>query len=278
MGRSLTITEPRSRLSYKRLIVIIISLAFVTLVVQNIVHIHTLVKTNDVSDATILHALEIVQNKTSLNQKYEHEIGNSYAVDRGEVASCIYFSDKIPNNQSENPRPTAILHVGPHKTGTTSIQAAFSFYADSLAKENYFYLGKVNREYEGLFHCDDVVKPYVFDCIRSDVDILSFPLNKDKCSLARKNISNQIDHHRKLGHNIIISDESFAIGPVSNDRWDELRTILDGFHVKVIVCYRHYFDWIFSYYNHIYFPAQYHRYMWEWPKNGGVIVPSCKDV
>jgi hypothetical protein len=77
-----------------------------------------------------------------------------------------------------------------------------------------------------------------------------------------------LKHHR-LGHNLILSSEHISSKVQFSNPflWKELT---DGFNVRVIIGYRHYFDWFRSYYF-----QQHHggRYLREWPGQGGPIHP-----
>ena len=43
------------------------------------------------------------------------------------------------------------MHVGPMKMATTTVQDALTKYSETLELDNYFYLGKVNNEYEEYY-------------------------------------------------------------------------------------------------------------------------------
>jgi len=62
-------------------------------------------------------------------------------------------------------------------------------------------------------------------------------------------LKSRMDYHRVKGNNIIYSNEAFTNHLVDqNATWDCLKTMFSGWNVRVVIGYRHYFDWIRSWY------------------------------
>jgi hypothetical protein len=62
-------------------------------------------------------------------------------------------------------------------------------------------------------------------------------------------LKSRMDYHRAKGNNIIYSNEAFTNHLVDqNATWDCLKTMFSGWNVRVVIGYRHYFDWIRSWY------------------------------
>jgi len=167
------------------------------------------------------------QKKTPVRQEYQEEILNK--------------DDKksIPS------RPQIILHVGPPKTGTTSIQCGLSHIAEDLAVyDNYYFLGtpcpgrageeeiKANTGYDALKPLQTLYGPFL---------------------AAKKpppEFLEELDLHYKLKHNLIISVEKFASIPDKEKIMDNIRSTFDPkkWDVRIIITYRRYFEWVPSQY------------------------------
>eukprot|EP00535_Pseudo-nitzschia_heimii_P010207 CAMPEP_0197187294 /NCGR_PEP_ID=MMETSP1423-20130617/15613_1 /TAXON_ID=476441 /ORGANISM="Pseudo-nitzschia heimii, Strain UNC1101" /LENGTH=366 /DNA_ID=CAMNT_0042638839 /DNA_START=379 /DNA_END=1479 /DNA_ORIENTATION=- len=62
-------------------------------------------------------------------------------------------------------------------------------------------------------------------------------------------LKSRMDYHRLKGNNIIYSNEAFTNHLIDqNSTWNCLRSMLSGWNVRVVIGYRHYFDWIRSFY------------------------------
>ena len=59
------------------------------------------------------------------------------------IANPPFMQRKSVDNNKKNGRPSFIVHIGPHKTGTSFLQGTLCVQASDhvLAKENYYYLG-----------------------------------------------------------------------------------------------------------------------------------------
>ena len=225
--------------------------------------------------------------------------------------SILRSSKNGTNNRGSNStsKPLAIIHVGPPKTATTTIQVrpsvqwGLSFLSivntsrsfphvststiqqcglDRLSgklarKDNFFYLGNACRVGKAVRMNNDVESLQLFQLIwelQNGDDInpqqQSSLLNQTKASL---------EEHRRQHHNIILSSEHFTSQVLhwhGDDRgidddifFNRLKLLLEGFDVKVVIGYRHYFEWLSS----IYYQHHHHddRYLQWHDKHGGVM-------
>jgi hypothetical protein len=85
-------------------------------------------------------------------------------------------------------------------------------------------------------------------------------------------LQERMNHHRAMGNHMIFSLE--AMSNHLEDRpetWELFLSLFEGWNVRVVVAYRHYFDWIRSMY------FQQHigkRYREKWPHQKGMAHPS----
>ena len=162
--------------------------------------------------AVFASTLILLSRYNDQNSNIEEKLKEEYKVKREKLRmkrlekkkrqkpQCDYFkNDNASSDMSKI--PTAILHIGPHKTGSTSMQGALSFFAQALSEENYYFLGKVNKEYEEEFFCPDLMKQFFFDCVR-----LENGTDTEQCRKSRERFSSNVQRHRQHGHNIILSE------------------------------------------------------------------------
>ena len=204
--------------------------------------------------------------------------------------------NQAAQDHQEDIRPILILHVGPPKTGTTTIQEGLKVYAHELAgRDNYYFIGqsiektqftvpaptnttttelKTKTTYntfqmKELFYAhDDVCKELVHHLQQQHNVILSsehFISQFGRVSWSRlyntiflrtpsigvdqqrgggrnKNRNNRNHHRRRLAQRNRASRETNT--PVH----DEDHEPYFGFKVKIVVTYRHFFQWLPSYY------------------------------
>jgi hypothetical protein len=177
----------------------------------------------------------------------------------------LQFDDEFFQNSShtEKRRPYFILHVGPPKTATTSIQCGLNEHSGRLAQQdNYYYLGRSCPSTPQIMDNGmDPIKPLPY--------INNMGLHQPQFLQEMRQLF--VDQLRQ-GHNLILSTEHIASKgehQISNPfLWKKL---LQGFSVKVVVAYRHYFEWYPSFY---YQEHLRDRFRTQWPDEGGKPMPS----
>ncbi|GFH61090.1 hypothetical protein CTEN210_17566 [Chaetoceros tenuissimus] len=141
----------------------------------------------------------------------------------------------------------AVVHMGPHKTGTSSIQDASKKFQNELRKDGYEMPWAIAIE-------DPIVsnrKPNAW--IRQAHNQVRFAkcfipetfANKFSCIEDLLSAGQEIAKKRK---NVLISTEFFD--EIDATGIDKLTTYLSRWdEVKIVIYYRHFYSWIYSYYN-----------------------------
>jgi len=136
--------------------------------------------------------------------------------------------------------PTALLHVGPHKTGTTHIQNALVKYKDRLLRENIVWsIPRRMGNFEGL-----QVAPahhFMFRCLRHSC--------RDDDEPRTDRLLKAFDAARKKGKHIIISSE--VAGNLAVPACRVLKEMLNMFSVRVVYTYRELLSWLYSDYRQL---------------------------
>ena len=163
-----------------------------------------------------------------------------------------------------------VLHIGPQKTGSTTLQDAwsepFGILSESLRRDNYRY--RFIHPSSGFFDCD--------------VNQYGGYIN---CEASTK-LKSLIRTAKKDGQNLLLSDENL------DNRFPEtFREVIDSndWDVTVIVVYRRIHQWLVSWYDQINkttnkdakgnilidpYGHPYRREHTLWPDDGGVHIPT----
>ena len=170
--------------------------------------------------------------------------------------------------------PRLILHIGPHKTGTSSLQCDLSHYQNELYRNaSVAYLGRVysncvNRRNHRLIEGIDT-RSLINGCLSST-----------NCTEKEvwKSLEDQVAYFSKRNTSIIISDEAFSRIPANNVNGREmLYRLFDRYYpgrVYVVIYYRRYYEWMVSMWNEgkPYQNTARHLYkekFKKWPPEGG---------
>jgi len=178
-------------------------------------------------------------NITSYNTTYKtnlisEEITNTIAPNIGKNSSYL------------------IIHVGPIKTGSSSIQCNLQV-NPYLGQSDYIYLGKMERicaknklplnRPKILKYCYLDVQELVFEKMRK-----GFMNGRNKGYLQM--FHNKMAYMYKKGINSIISGEEFCGMSYNDKQWKIFSRLLKiQQEVRFQVVYRHFFDWAISYYS-----------------------------
>jgi hypothetical protein len=183
------------------------------------------------------------------------------------------------------PKPRLILHVGPHKTASTTLQTHLTRFRQILKRDNYLYTGRYYHPYYNSHH--RLILNRTPDGPLQEAARGLF-LREDNSTLAQMLRDTYFPppflfrrHGIKLFHrqppNVILSDESllkmlnmyYEKNPTGNP-WEALTQDWD---VTVVVAYRRFYDWLPS--------AKFQRdrpmqepWRAEWPGQGGVALKS----
>ena len=139
---------------------------------------------------------------------------------------------------------TAIVHVGPHKTGTSSLQVALENHREVLLARDNFDL--VPTRFEGGHWTGHKSGANVANCLSRDQTWYE-KLDKHNlnCTRVLDQFENFLDHARLANRNIILSSEEFDDFQMDIPA---LVTALRGFETTIVVMHRPYFDWLRSQY------------------------------
>lgn len=166
-------------------------------------------------------------------------------------------------------KPFFVLHVGPPKTATTSIQCGLEALSADLAKEDsYYFVGK---------RCPGS-KNKTMDNGESSIPghhLMMGLISANPNSRGFEKLKERLDHHYSLGNNMIYSLE--AMSNHLEDRpetWALFLSLFEGWEVRIVVAYRHYFDWIRSMYFQQHIGKKYKRL---WPHQRGLAIPSFRQ-
>jgi len=143
-----------------------------------------------------------------------------------DTAQCIQTT-----TEENKTRGTIFIHIGPHKTGTTSIQNFLENNAELLAKHNLCYISSEQLKWEG------------FDW---DSEIDSVPLIDEKNSAVIKDLLSR-------GISVIISSEDLVGNPWINfynqkQIVTQIKSQLGDKDCKIIIVIRNTPDWVESLY------------------------------
>eukprot|EP00957_Ditylum_brightwellii_P099599 7586632-Ditylum_brightwellii.AAC.1 len=148
------------------------------------------------------------------------------------------------DSATKKEKPIAVLHVGPHKTGTTSIQETSHEYIDTLVKDNYI----------AIDYDDSILNlRQKRHSPAKNIAFCSCPKYQDEhskyCSISYYNETKELFSDPSapvFRHmNLLLSHESFDKDCVDVA---EVRSIFAQWDVRVIVGYRRFFEWAVSLY------------------------------
>ena len=168
---------------------------------------------------------------------------------------------------AKSSKPTFVLHVGPPKIGTTSIQCGLTAICKDLADlDNTFYLGKacISARKGVLNNGEDMLFQVHHMVVRE--------LHKEEGGPIVTQMKSRMDHHFELGNNILLSEESLA-WRLSDMKY--LHELLKPWNSVVSLSYRRYYDWVTSRYFHEH-TAEYTHHLWPHERRIGRVkhVPS----
>lgn len=187
---------------------------------------------------------------------------------------------------STDNRPVFVIHVGPHKTATSSIQCEMSYYQSLLESfGNFAYLGRRYGE------CRSKSRIPKYDNMtiktRDLVRCLDRHTDYSPCNMTRewRNFEQTLDELSRARQNVLLSDEAFSRMKLkTNKNYSSNLEILfqsiqnHGFQLKIVLVYRHYFSWLLSQYNEHYKPLASRSQYQIWPTNkGGKYIKSFTE-
>jgi len=162
-------------------------------------------------------------------------------------------------------KPQFIIHVGPPKTGTTSIQCGLAHMSEVLATlDNYYYIGtqchKRDKEH-------NIEKKTGYKPLNPIYDMF---IHLEMAHPLPFSVQESLDHHYRQNHNIILSVEKFSAMRDTQGALENMRKVFDPekWDVRIIIAYRRYFEW---------FPSQYNQEVLGGRKRGEDHIPSFRE-
>ena len=192
----------------------------------------------------VLSVIQIISSHQNLTFDLNHRIIDNYSyLNRNDTTindkpSLSFNEDSLPYP----PRPKLILHIGPPKTGTSSIQCGLARFSGTLAQmDNYFFMGTACTVATDQYNIQNLtgskpIKPYV------DLFIYIVYQKRDPPS----EVMEFFEEHHRQNHSIILSSEKFYYIDDSEETLTRLRNVFpsDKWDMQVIVTYRPYYEWI----------------------------------
>ena len=214
-----------------------------------------------------ISSVEIGANKSLTERPADiHNIlapQNSTTTSSSSMPAADKNSTSRRNNNNSMSKPFFLFHVGIPKSGTTTLQCGLVDLAKQLAvKSKLFYLGKPCEP--GQAGVDRLHRQNNETAIRGHY--LQYELDSDSgTGYVSKSLKERlIFHGSREGHTTLLSVEAIAAFMVDArpQVWERLTKLLDQVHTRIIIGYRHYFEWLPSFY----FQKYYRQANQHWSK------------
>lgn len=190
----------------------------------------------------------------------------------------------------DHQKPWMIIHVGPPKTGTTTIQDLFGsqeIFKMLALKDNIYYMGSSGQGRKLTHSLDDSYNK------KNNTGVVTAKVFRMRDFVWDNSplFTQAVRDHQKAGHNVVLSAEHFTsyptnwnklfenilLRPPQSDAGDEKNSTINnndaspfGFRVKIVLTYRHFFDWL---------PSMYHqRYLGYRDFKDGKKMPGIAKV
>lgn len=189
-------------------------------------------------------------NATSSRQR----VNGNYKNERKKSATVkdqdIMNQNRTAANALTINKPWFVLHIGPQKTATTTIQSGLDKHSQLLAQEDrYYYLGQgASLDHHPRRSMPNGEKPF---WNRFLIQYMSYLERADENSREHfEEFKQRLEWHRGQGHHVVLSSELYGsrMNTEYHHVWKGLKDVLSGFNVRVVLAYRHFMDWIPSNY------------------------------
>jgi len=193
--------------------------------------------------------------------------------------------------EHQRPKPKLILHIGPPKTGSTTIQCQIdNSFLPELERDNYAYIGRHNVACQNQRDHKDFR-------IMSRAFVTDFPCHRELNEYARSIVKNNsiptpsclngflsiLNRHRNDGKNVFFSDESVAnrlVGSMEYNRntpfpFAAFKEILKEWDVVVFTLHRPLYDYLPSLYVERYKEGPNKKRMFLWHNQNKDTQGSC---
>ena len=168
-------------------------------------------------------------------------------------------------------KPVFVLHAGPPKTGTTTLQCSLPVL--KLEEDGFLYIGKVTDcPFSRKKRANYVNTKSLATCMNKYSGRNNTWLEQ-QCKEYRK-MKEILDFSLENDFDVIYSSEGFFDGFELSDAF---KSLVSGFEVKVMIVYRRYYQWLPSRYNSLSKPdsnRHKRRTLEKWPKDGGQTIAT----
>jgi hypothetical protein len=213
------------------------------------------------------------------SEKEPSESSNRDSTKQNEMLTEAKDSLQFPTNNAP-PKPLFILHIGPHKTATSSLQCELARYREELYQNaSLLYLGRTYNHCLKQSRLPRIDTRDIIDCFKHG-----------RCENAQvwKRLESYLSRYSESNKSIILSDEAFARMKVQGgdgvDNRELLHRLVDKYYpgrMRVVILYRRYFEWFLSMWNEGAKPfrnnhvipghgSPYKEQFEKWPGEGGV--------
>eukprot|EP00816_Leptocylindrus_hargravesii_P001362 CAMPEP_0196819328 /NCGR_PEP_ID=MMETSP1362-20130617/70071_1 /TAXON_ID=163516 /ORGANISM="Leptocylindrus danicus, Strain CCMP1856" /LENGTH=446 /DNA_ID=CAMNT_0042197779 /DNA_START=225 /DNA_END=1565 /DNA_ORIENTATION=- len=199
---------------------------------------------------------------------------------------------KTNDDNEATGKPILVLHVGPPKTGSTTLQCTLAGLRDELKKDGYHYIGrsdysgcsattdyKAKKEFRHFAHA--LVTSY--DCHDK---LKNFVHLNDTAIQCWEPFMQQLNAYRDSKTNVIFSDEAMSnrIARTWQYRkdipypWEALKLVLQGWDVRILIVHRPLYDYLPSVYTEQHKPSPGKMRLKKWYGGGKCIDQGGKLV
>ena len=150
-------------------------------------------------------------------------------------------------------RPKLVIHLGPHKTASTTLQTDLTYYQDRLAQDGYVYLGRIYHPYSNGERIvlnrspDTLAQTYFRDMFKRCWRATKRECVEDLRDLLRSQYRKPYQSHLSL----LVSDEAFlklfddSSESETNENYVLMKEVLaEDWDVVLVLAYRRFFEWL----------------------------------
>jgi hypothetical protein len=194
-------------------------------------------------------------------------------------------------------QPLFILHIGPYKTATTSLQCYFSAHTAALQQDGIHYVGNVpgdvmcgsssghdeppvNDQTTTAIQQDrpsSLTRPVLFRYCLDPICQSDPPAEQCDCSHAYEIFHNRTNIYHANNETILISEEMFS----SVEDLEEFVTQMRHWPIRVVFTYRRLYEGLPSAYYQIYDTygsnPRAKTTLRQWPDQGGLVIPTVDE-
>ena len=168
----------------------------------------------------------------------EHDCGKE---EQDHLEDSGYDNKQHPKIVSaEHPVLHAVLHIGPHKTGTTTIQEISRQLVGTIVQDGYDMPWNHMDDKTHLRLIQNQVQFTTCFIDASSAYNRIYPCTSKELLQSARDIAKQ-------NHSLLISSETLSQNVTGLSKLAEFLTPWE--HVTIVVSYRHFYDWILSYHN-----------------------------